>query len=252
MQRLRNVRRSVFVGACCTLSIVVGWAEAEPPAAPPLSTVVSAAPLAAAVGEYLAALRPLAADEAGFAKNKTAMAQQANAIVALAQVLGNHDEPGPYRAGAVELMAAAATLSRAKDFAAAKAAFGAMEAAVEKTAAGAKPKWEKAARLGMLMEEIQSRNNDLRRKLRRLERNQESGARDAAVLAAFGQTLPFDTHEVKNDADLPRWYAMSTEFRDAAAELSRHFAAGDEAGAQRSLERVEKSCAACHEVFHHE
>mgnify|MGYP003620392341 CR=1 FL=1 len=232
--------------------ILAGLAIAAPPVAPRLSTVVAAAPLGAAVAEHLEALRAGAADEAGFDKNKQAMAQHANAIVALAQVLGNHDEASLYQAGAVELMAAAATLSRAKDYAAAKAAFAAMEAAVAKTEGAAKPKWERAARLGLLMEEVQSLNNDLRRKLKRLERNKESGARDAAVLAAFGQTLPYDTHEVKDEADLPKWYALSHEFRDAAAELSRHFASADAAAAEKSLARVEKSCAACHDVFHQE
>lgn len=240
------------LAVCGFAAIAVGIVTADSPEAPKLSAVASVEALNAAAAEYLADIQPLVADEGAYKAGAEQAAQKANALVALAQVLGNHDGASPYKAGAAEMMTAAATLSRAKDFASAKAAWGALDAASKKTDPGATPKWEKAARLGMLMEEVQVLNNDLRRGLRRIERNKEAGARDAAVLAAFAQAALYDTHEVKNPADLPKWSAMMSEMHDAATELSGHFAAADEPATTKSLDRLEKSCATCHDVFHNE
>jgi hypothetical protein len=248
-----NLLRFSVVGAPAIVALGL-WAvvAAEPPAAPKLATVASAAALTAAADEYLADLGPLVVDEATYTKNKDQAAQKANAIVALAQVLGNHESDSHWKPAAAQTMTAAAALSRAKDYAAAHAAYEQLVAASKSTVAGATPKWEKAARLGMLMEEVQLLNNSLRKGLRRIERTKESGARDAAVMAAFAQASLYDTHEVKNEADLPQWYEMAGEMRAAAAELSARYGAADEAGTKTALARVEKSCATCHEKFHNE
>jgi hypothetical protein len=254
MSNSASLRRFSLVAApAIVLSVMWVAVGAEPPPAPAkLATIASADALAAAADEYLKDLAPLVADEAAFTKNKEQAAQKANAIVALAQVLGNHEDDSRWKPAAAQSMTAAAALSRAKDYATAHAAFEQLSAASKSTVAGPAPKWEKAARQGMLMEEIQLLNNSLRRGLRRIARSKESGARDAAVLAAFAQATIYDTHEVKNEADHPKWYELATEFRAAAAELSARYAAADEAGAKAAIDRVEKSCAACHEKFHHE
>ena len=254
MTKQRPVRRFSVVTAPAVAALVL-WAAAyaEPPAAPnQLVTVASAEALSAAADEYLADIGPLAADEASYTKNKDQVSQKANAITALAQVLGNHESDSHWKPAAAQSVAASVALSRAQDYAAAHAAYEQLVAASKSTAAGAAPKWEKTARQGMLMEEVQLLNNSLRRGLKRISRAKESGARDAAVLAAFAQVTIYDTHEVKNEADHPQWYEMAAELRAAAAELSAKYAAADEAGTKAALDRVEKSCATCHEKFHKE
>jgi hypothetical protein len=253
MTKRLPIRRFSVVAAPAIAALVL-WAAAyaEPPAAPKGSSFASAEQLTAAADEYLADLGPLTASEAEYTKNKDQVAQKANAITALAQVLGNHDGESTWKPAAAQSVAASGALSRAKDYAAAHAAYEQLVAASKSTVAGAVPKWEKTARQGMLMEEVQLLNNSLRRGLKRIARAKESGARDAAVLAAFAQVTIYDTHEVKNEADHPQWYVMAAELRAAAAELSAKYAAADEAGAKAALDRVEKSCATCHEKFHNE
>jgi hypothetical protein len=253
MTRTLGTRRFSAVLFSLAVSIVaVATLWADPPAAPKASTFASADALTAAADEYLSDLGPLIASEAEYTKNKDQASQKANAITALAQVLGNHDEDSHWKPAAAQSMAASVALSRAKDYAAAKAAYDQLTVAAKSTTAGEAPKMEKVARQGMLMEEVQLLNNSLRRGLKRIARTKEAGARDAAVLAAFAHVTIYDTHEVKNPADHPQWYEMAAELRAAAADLSAKYAAADEAGAKTALDRVEKSCAACHEKFHNE
>jgi hypothetical protein len=228
-------------------------AFAEPPPAPKLSTVASADVLTAAATEYLADLKPLLVDEATFTKSIDQVGFKANAVTALALVLGNHDGASPLKGAATEIMTASKDLTRAKDYATAKAAWDKLQAATSSSAAaGPAPKWERAASLGRLMEETTSLQGRLTRNLRRLERTKEDNIRTAATLAAFAQANIYDTHEVKNEADLPKWYAMMAEMRDASADLAKQYETGDEATIKTGLMRLEKSCETCHKVFHNE
>lgn len=242
---------AVFAIAATIVS-ALGLALADAPAAPKMSTVASADFLTATMQDYLKQLGEIVASETEYKENKDGLAEKANAIVALAQVIGNHDGESPFKGPAAYMMSAAAGLSRAADYAAAKAGVEALNAAAGKKEAGPTPPWAKVARLGMLMEEVQNVNNSLRRNLRRFDRTKEAGARQAAALAAFAQAAMYDTHEVKNPADTAKWYSMMTEMRDAATELTAKYTSNDAAGAKTSLARLDKSCATCHAVFHNE
>jgi cytochrome c556 len=247
-------RSSIFAPAGFLLSAVgaVGLVFAEPPAQPALSTIVPAADFEVAATNYLTKIAGFMADEASYTKNQEQLAQKANALVALAQSLGLHDGSSKLKAVASDVMNAGRELSRAKEFAAAKAAHEKVTTAVAGSSAASAPKWEKFASLGKLMHETAEVNSRLRRNLRRFDRTKDDSAEGAAVLAAFAQATIYDTHEVKNPADLPKWYAMAVEMRDAAAELSKTAHGGDEAGFKKALDRLGKSCDNCHEVFHAE
>lgn len=231
---------------------VVGLSFAEAPAAPKLSTIVPAADLDTAVKNYLTKIAPFMADEASYGKNKDQLLQKANAIIALAQTLGNHDEETKVKGPAVAIMNAARDLARSKDYAGAQSAYAALNKALAMTEAGPMPKWEKFASLGKLMHETAEVNSRLRRNVRRFARTKDDSAEGAAILLAFAQATIYDTHEVKNPADMPKWYAMAVAMRDAAAELSKTTHAGDEAGFKKALDRMGKCCDDCHEVFHNE
>lgn len=85
---------------------VVGLSFADAPAAPKLSTIVPAADLDVAVKNYLTKIAPFMADEASYGKNKDQLLQKANAVVALAQTLGNHDEETKVKDPAAAVMTA--------------------------------------------------------------------------------------------------------------------------------------------------
>jgi len=82
--------------------VALGFAEA--PAAPKLSMIVPAADLDVAVKNYLTKISPFMADEASYGKNKDQLLQKANAIVALAQTLGNHDQETKVKGPAAAVM----------------------------------------------------------------------------------------------------------------------------------------------------
>lgn len=250
LRRCRWIASGLGAVLCGT---VVAAALAEVPQAPTLSTVASAELLTAAVQDYLKHLQPLLVDEATYAKSADQIGYKANAITALVHVLGKHDGASPYKGAAVAIMTSSKELTRAKDYATAKAAWDKLQAAVAPdAAAGPAPSWDRMASLGRLMEEVATVNNRLKRNLRRLDRTKEENVRSAAVLAAFAQVSIYDTHEVKNEADLPTWYAMMTELRDAGVELTKTYEKGDAAAVKTSLDRLEKSCATCHKKFHNE
>ncbi|MGC3969065.1 MAG: cytochrome c [Pirellulales bacterium] len=245
-------RRSPYWIAAGILLSAAGLSLAEPPASPALSTVVPAADLRVAATNYLTKIAGFMTDEATFAKNQEQLAQKANALVALAQSIGLHDGDAKLKAVASDVMTAGRELSRAKDFATAKTAHDKLTGVIGQTSGGAAPKWEKFASLGKLMHESAEVNSRLRRNVRRFARTKDDSAEAAAILAVFAQATLYDTHEVKNPADLPKWYAMAIEMRDAAAELSKSAHAGDEATFKKALDRMGKSCDDCHEVFHAE
>jgi cytochrome c556 len=247
---LRRIVAALSAGFC---GAIVAVASAEAPQAPTLSTVASAELLTAAAQEYLADLKPLLVDEASYTKNAQQIGFKANAVTAIAHFLGKHDAASPLKGAAVEIMNSSKELTRAKDYAAAKAAWDKLQAATAPgAAAGPAPSWDRTASLGRMMEEISAMNGKLKRNLRRLDRTKDDNLRSAAVLAAFAQVGVYDTHEVKNEADFPTWYAMMTEMLDACIELSKQYEKGDAAGVKTSLDRLEKSCATCHDKFHSE
>jgi hypothetical protein len=216
-----------------------------------MSSVIPADDLVAAAKQYVQELEAATADEKAFATNTDKIARDANTLIVVALVLAKHDSQHALKSSAAALIAPAKTLAKAKDLAAAQADVAKLKSALEgKTEAVAEPNWEKLASLGKVMTQVTNLNTKLRNSLRRLDpRKTDENARNATVLAAIGQSIIYDTHEVKDEKLLPQWYSMSAEMRDAAAELSRAIRAGDKDRAAAASTRIQKNCDACHEVF---
>ncbi|HEY5316010.1 MAG TPA: cytochrome c [Pirellulales bacterium] len=100
------------------------------------------------------------------------------------------------------------------------------------------------------MSEAEVLNARLRNSLRRFDaRRLADNARAAAALAAIGQASVYDTHEVKDPQQLPDWYRLAGEMRDAAGQLNATIRAKDKPGATAALKRLDNSCKACHKIF---
>jgi hypothetical protein len=241
-----------FIAATTLIAIASAAALiANPPAPPPMSSVIPADDLVAAAKQYVQELEAATADEKTFTASGDKIARDANTLIVIALVLSKHDSQHALKSSAAALIAPAKTLAKAKDLAAAQADVAKLKSALEgKAEAVAEPNWEKLASLGKVMTQVTNLNTKLRNSLRRLDpRKTDENARNATVLAAIGQSIIYDTHEVKDDKLLPQWYSMSAEMRDAAAELSRAVRAGDKDRATAASTRIQKNCDACHEVF---
>ena len=97
--------------------------------------------------------------------------RDAHTLAALALVLAKHDQDHRLKARAQALLTAAQQLAKAKEYAAAKRAFEAVEDAAngEAPVAAADVKWERIAGLGQMMKQVTFVNNRLRRNMRRFE-----------------------------------------------------------------------------------
>ena len=244
---------AVSFGLIVAVLLSVQASQGEPPTAPQLSKVIPADELVAQAKLTLAELGPLVAGDKEFADGAEKFKKEANTLIVLALVLGKHDAEHELKAAAPAVLPAAQALAKAKNAATAKAELAAVNAALaSRPTAASELKWEKVASLGRIMEQAESLQTEIRTGMRRFEPKAADNARLAATLAAIGQASIYDTHEVKDPADLPKWYQLSAGMRDAAGELSAKFKAADEAGATAALSRLQKSCADCHEVFRSE
>jgi hypothetical protein len=83
----------------------------------------------------------------------------------------------------------------------------------------------------------------------RFDQLADDSARYAAILAVIGQVTNFDTHEVKDPAELPEWYRYCGEMRDAAGEVGAAIHARQLDAAVAGMKKLETSCTGCHQVF---
>lgn len=229
----------------------VGGAVADPPAPPKLSQVMPADDLVQQVDQFITSTRASLVDEATYADKARSITKEAHTLAAVALMLAQHDQDHRLKSAAPALLVAAQRLAKAKDYAAAKQAFEAVEDAAdgEPTEAGPAVKWEKVAGLGQMMKQVTIINGRLKRNLRRFEERKADNARDAAVLAAIAQATYYDTHEVKDPSQVDKWYQLCGEMRDAAGDLNSKVRASDKSGAEAALVNLGKTCESCHLSF---
>jgi hypothetical protein len=165
--------------------------------------------------------------------------------------LGLHDTANELKSAAPGLVKAAQDLGKAADYAAAQTALAGVKAAIEgKAKEGPELNWNtRVASLGQLMKQVTSTDARLRRNLRRFDRLAQENAQSAALLAVIAQAAIADTHEVKDPADLPKWYQWCADMRDAAGGVNRAIKAKDPQAADAAAKRLMQSCDDCHAVF---
>ncbi len=225
-------------------------AIADAPTPPEVSQFAPAEDLLAQVKIYVAAYEEALATSEAYAEKAERLKKDAHTLAVLALTLGLHDKENELKPHAAAVIAAARSLASAADYTAAKTEFANLQTALSGLGGtGGELKWEKVASLGQLMKQVTFVNNRLRRGMRRFEAKAEENARDAAVLAVIAQAAIFDTHEVKDPADVDKWYQFCGEMRDSAAMLNARIKAADKQGAESALAALTKSCDSCHEAF---
>jgi cytochrome c556 len=228
---------------------------AEPPTPPKVSTFAPAEDLLTQVDFYKKRLAEALASEADFDEAKQArVIKDANVMAVLALHLAMHDSDHPLKTSADAAVKAAQGLSTATDFKSASEAYRELEKAIAGDASPVEAKWGKVASMGQLMKQVSVINAALKRGLQpaRLKSQAKKTKAETATLAAIANSLLFDTHEVKNEADTPDWYAYSVEFRESAGALNAAIKTGQTAKVSPALKRMSTSCDTCHKKFHQE
>jgi hypothetical protein len=228
--------------------------SAEPPPTPKPSSFAPAEELVKQVQVFVADFEACLASEPEFADKQMRVAQNAHTLAVIAVALGLHDTDNALKTAAPALLASAQQLAKAKKYDDAKAALAGVQAAVAgANKQGPELKWnQKVASLGQLMKQAAAVDTSLRRNLRRFDQLAESNARSATLLALIAQAAIADTHEVKNPADVGKWYQMCADMRDAAVGVHTAIKVKDQAATGAAVKRLMQSCDDCHAVFHPE
>lgn len=225
-------------------------AENQKPAKP--SAYAPAKDLIAQVNYFLGQIEKDLEDKDEYGEEQQArVAKDSNTVVALASVLGVHDEEHDLKGGAAALKAAAKEIAaNVKDHAAASAALAKAQKALE-AKSDEKVSLEGGGDLAELMKQVPIVNNQLRDRVMgpRFERLKERSAETAATLAAIAEVSAYDDSYVTDDSDKPKWQEICFEMRDASAAVAKATRAGDKDTAVKELDRLVKTCDACHHAF---
>jgi hypothetical protein len=220
--------------------------------APKPSSYAPAADLASQIESFIKQIDADLASEAEYgADQKSRVAKDANTLIALAQVLANHDEDHPLRKAAPAVVKTARDLADAADeFADAKKALAAVKESL-RSMAGGQANWEPAAELGQLMKQVPIVNNRLRAGVtgKRFDRLIEQNAGLATTLAAMAQVSTYDKAYCSSKEEESTWEKVCGDMRSAAADVQVAVRKKDVAAARDGLEKLVKTCDACHADF---
>lgn len=243
MRRFYCYSALLVLGTTCLLPLY-----AKAPAE--LKEVAPVDELAAEAQEGLKQLEQLLATEQAYEEAKDGkLPQTAGVVAVLAQAIAEHPGGSQVKlpASLAVVRNAAIDVWKATSYADAQSAY----ARIGEGKAGdasAEHEWNKLIRLGRLMEEVNLRSTKLRRSLRR-SRDPKEDARNASVLAVLGLPMYADTHEVKNEAQIPDWQQHAREYQQAMTETAAGFRDNDLEKARTAFEKANMACHACHEKF---
>jgi hypothetical protein len=229
----------------------VVFAAALKPEVPAVSTFAPADKLSAEATALLASCEQAVADEKGFKDASNQLARDASTLAIVALALGLHDADSPQKKHAPAIVAAAAELADAGDFAAAKEGVAKLKAAAEGKGEGEALVWKNVATMGPIMKQSTGYYNKLKRGMAgaRFKSRADENARSAATLAVIGQAVLFDKDYVEGDAEIAKWQKFCTDWRESAAGLGKAIKDGDAKAANDWLTKLDKSCTECHTAF---
>jgi hypothetical protein len=252
--RRRSLVPLLLVGLVA-LAVTGAKLAVEAPAPPKVSEFASAEDLLTQFNYYNGRLKETVGVEADYDEAKQSrINRDANTLAVLAQHLGMHDADNPVKKSAAGIIKAAQEMTKATDHKAASAAYADLEKAAAGASSSDEVKWGKVAAQAQLMKQVNVINPALKRGLQpaRIKSQAKTTTGHTATLAAIANSLLFDTHEVKNEADLPSWYEYSVEFRESAHGLNAAIKSGETAKVSSALSRMNRSCDTCHKKFHQE
>ncbi len=244
---------AMFAGAVLVLS--GGFAVAQPPEAPPVSSFAPAEDLVRQVDYYLTRLEESVETEAEYTDSDTKVAKDANTMILIALALGLHDKENQYKAAAPAMLKASQQLASANDYASARAGVAAVKAALASTDPDRSVlKWAALASLPETMEQVPLINSRLKRYLRgsRFKSQADVTAGQSAVMAVIAQGSMANVGDTEKPDEVQKWYAFCEQMRAAAAALNASIHAQDEDAKDAAKEALAKSCEDCHAVFHEE
>ena len=250
---LKSVLVSISLG---TIGLALVWTcDAAAPAK--IAQVAPMKDLAAEADAKVKALETSLADNQSYLSSKgTTLPADAGVLAVLAQAVAESDEQAAWKPAAADVRDAAIALSNAKSYDDAKKELEAVKAAFGGKSGGAKPEhdWNKLCRLGLLMKEVNKRNSNVKRALRKkppTDADVAKAAADSSVLAVLALAAHDDTHEVKGQKkeDIDEWQKYAKEFQAQMTAAAAAFGKKDLAAATEASKKGNVACNDCHAKF---
>ena len=236
---------TLFVFSISTLCL---FAEAPIP----VETVAPLDDVVFEIGAQIESLGEALEDQNGYEDNREYEIRQSFGLLAcLGQALAEHNDAGKTKIQGAALRDAALKFRPKSTLAEAKSALEQIkeaQAGESHAEANTEHDWNKLVNMHPMMEEINARNSAILKVLRRPRGNPEEPAH-ATTWVVLGLAMKADTHEVKDDADLPTWHKHSDAFIEASRQLAEAIRAKDKTAGREWFDKANESCDACHEVF---
>ena len=224
------------------------------PAAPKVSTFAPADDLVAQTDKFIGDLAKATATEADYKDQPEGkISRDANTLILVALALGLSDQDNKYKANGGAMIEAAQKLAAAKDFEATKKSVEGLQAAAKTGGTSSvELKWAKLASLSELMKQVPLVNTKLKGNVRKLSTKAKDAAGNTAVLAVIAQGAMANVSDTKKPEEATKWFEFSIQMRDAAASANAAIHANDEKATNAAMDKIQKACDDCHEVFHKE
>lgn len=185
--------------------------------------------------------------------------RDADTIALVATALALYDD-NPVKAHAPAIVAAAGKLREAKGYEATKKAVEDLKASLEGNGGG-ELHWGKVAPFKSLMKDETANINTklktgvdhiVKRPGKDVKKRTKDAAANAAMLALIAENAKLYLADTKKPTDSQQWNAFADQLRTAAADVAAKVHAGDKAGIEAGMDKLNQSCHDCHAVFHPE
>lgn len=108
--------------------------------------------------------------------------------------------------------------------------------------------WNKLIRMHPMMEEINSRNAALVSVMKR-PRGRAKESQHATTIALLALAMEADTHEVKNEAEVPEYVKLAAGYRSDMVNVAAAIKEKDGKTAREYFDAANEKCDACHEKW---
>ena len=217
-----------------------------------VTTALSADDLIAAVQNRIAAFDKVVKTQRDFdqAVNSGMLARDAGVVAVLAQLLVEHKGAKDSEINFAGLRVAAVNLQRAKSREDAQRHLKLVHAALQGRGYKAESEADllKLISLRRLMKELENRQSALRRVMKRAGNLPEASV-EATISAALAIVLEKDTHEVDDEANLPKWVGFARKHGSTMSRLATAMRDDDADKAREIFYTTGESCTACHKHF---
>ncbi len=238
-----------------TLSVLIATAAVFVPllaeAPVPIMDVVPLDDLVFEVNARIVEVEESLASEESYEDLKEDDVRRAFGVLAcLGQAIAEHADAAQTVIAGAALRDAALSFSLQSSYDAAKESLQGLQTAQAGKAGDATLEydWSQLINMHPMMEEIEVRSSKLVRIIRR-PRGKPEETSHSSTIAVLTLAMMADTHEVKDQADVPAWKEMSAEYQQLMTGLSTAIRKKDRSAAGKLLTQATESCERCHKKF---